>query len=115
MAATPDVSKLSYSELQKLVAEAQERLAAKRVEEIKILADAYAKKAAAAGFTPQEAIDALKPYLPTKAARGGKSGAVVKYRDPANPENTWSGKGRPARWLQAYLDAGKKKESFLVR
>ena len=33
----------------------------------------------------------------------------VKYRDPKNPKNTWSGRGRPARWLQEQISKGKKK------
>lgn len=103
-----DVKKLSYAELQKMIEDVQQQIAVKRVEEIKVLADAYAKKTLAAGFTIREAIDALKPYLPKKDA------GVVKYRDPANMDNTWSGKGRVPRWLQAYLDAGQQKEAFLV-
>jgi DNA-binding protein H-NS len=48
--------------------------------------------------------------------RGPKVGkAGIKYRDPRNPENVWSGRGRPAKWLAAYLEKGKKKEDFLVQ
>jgi DNA-binding protein H-NS len=39
----------------------------------------------------------------------------VKYRDPKNPENTWTGRGRPPRWLAAAMKGGKaKKEDFLI-
>ena len=45
----------------------------------------------------------------------GRNGAVtVKYRDPKNPENTWSGRGRPARWLQEQIKKGRKQEDFRV-
>lgn len=42
--------------------------------------------------------------------RGGKSKGVVvaKYRDPATGA-TWSGRGRPPKWLD-----GKKKEDFAI-
>ena len=30
----------------------------------------------------------------------------AKYRDPQNPSNTWSGKGRKPAWLKEYLDQG---------
>ena len=54
------------------------------------------------------------------AGRGGasaaKSGtrrpAAVKYRDKAG--NTWTGRGRTPRWLQAHIDGGKKAEDFAV-
>jgi len=45
---------------------------------------------------------------------GGGSTVAVKYRDPKNPDNTWSGRGRPAKWLSEYMDRGRKKEDFLV-
>ena len=116
--ATPDVSKMSFAELQKLVQEAQARLSEKRDEEIKVLADGYAKKCEMAGFSIQEAIAALEPYLPTKQKRAPRKVSEpvqrVRYRDPANSDNTWSGRGRPARWLQEYLNKGAKKEEFLV-
>jgi DNA-binding protein H-NS len=45
----------------------------------------------------------------------GKGAVAVKYRDPQNPENTWTGRGRMPRWLAAATKGGKvKKEDFLV-
>lgn len=110
MTTAQDIQKLSYNDLRALAAAATELAEMKRVEEIKILADAYAKKAAAAGFSPQEAIDALKPYLPKK----GKGGSAVKYRDPANPENTFGGKGKRPTWLREYIEAGRSLDEFAV-
>ena len=47
--------------------------------------------------------------------RGSKGKVAVKYRDPKNPENTWTGRGRMPRWLAAATKGGKaKKEDFLV-
>jgi len=44
--------------------------------------------------------------------RGGK--VAVKYRDPANPSNQWTGRGQAPRWLQAYFQAGRTREEFAV-
>ena len=38
--------------------------------------------------------------------------AAIKYRDKAG--NTWTGRGRTPRWLQAHIDSGKRVEDFLV-
>ena len=38
----------------------------------------------------------------------------VKYRDPENDANTWSGMGKPKKWLQNYLDQGRALEDFAV-
>ena len=43
-----------------------------------------------------------------------KRESKVKYRNSDNPEEVWSGRGRPAKWLQDKLDAGGTKEQFLV-
>lgn len=111
-----DISKLSYAELRQLSKKLDEEIAAKRGEELKVLADGYAKKIAAAGFSVKEAIQALQPYL-QNAGRGPKksSGAApVVYRDPANPSNTWSGRGRAAKWLAAYVAQGRSRKEFEV-
>jgi DNA-binding protein H-NS len=47
--------------------------------------------------------------------RKGKGSVAVKYRDPQNPENTWTGRGRMPRWMMAATKGGKaKKEDFLA-
>ena len=52
----------------------------------------------------------------TKAAKKGKKTGVVapKYRDPADANNQWTGRGKPPRWMAAYLAKGRKKEDFLI-
>jgi DNA-binding protein H-NS len=47
--------------------------------------------------------------------RGRKGSVAVKYRDPQNSENTWTGRGRMPRWMVAATKGGKvKKEDFLA-
>jgi DNA-binding protein H-NS len=49
------------------------------------------------------------------SARGGLRGAVApKYRNPANPAETWAGRGLKPRWLTAAIKAGKKQDDFLI-
>ena len=110
-----DVSKLSYAELVELSKTLDREIRGKREEELKVLADGYVKKIQAGGFTVTEAIEALAPYV-TKASpkRGSGVAAPILYRDPANPENVWSGRGRPARWLAAYEEQGRTRDEFKV-
>jgi len=47
--------------------------------------------------------------------RKGKGSVAAKYRDPKNPENTWTGRGRPPLWLVAATKGSKtKREDFLI-
>jgi DNA-binding protein H-NS len=40
---------------------------------------------------------------------------ATKYRDPGNPQNVWTGRGRMPRWMVAAMKGGKaKKEDFLI-
>jgi len=55
------------------------------------------------------------------AKRGGVEGqrrpypkVLPKYRNPKNPKETWSGRGKQPRWLSAQLGAGKKLNQFLI-
>ena len=56
------------------------------------------------------------------AGRGGNGrthplkGRTVtpKYRDPANPSQTWAGRGLAPRWLAAYETQGRKRAEFLI-
>jgi DNA-binding protein H-NS len=48
-------------------------------------------------------------------ARGLRGGTVApKYRNPANPSETWAGRGLRPRWLAAALKSGKKLEDFAI-
>lgn len=112
-----DVSTLSYPELLALSKELDRQIAAKRGEELKVLADGFAKKIQAVGFTVREAIDELEAY-DTPVARTKKRSASAPaplYRDPANPENTWSGRGLPAKWLKVYEGQGRAREEFRIK
>ena len=40
---------------------------------------------------------------------------LPKYRNPKNPAETWSGRGKQPRWLTAQLRSGKKAKDILIR
>ncbi|WP_245725633.1 H-NS family nucleoid-associated regulatory protein [Pandoraea oxalativorans] len=48
--------------------------------------------------------------FPSKTAPSGEA----RYRDPANPLNTWSGWGQRPAWLVTYLDEGRQLEEFRI-
>ncbi|QNK65815.1 H-NS family nucleoid-associated regulatory protein [Variovorax sp. PAMC26660] len=122
-----DARKMSFAEIQKRImdmdaerAELEAALQAKRGEEIKVLADAYAKKLQAGGFSISEGIKALAPYDTAAAKRSGVAPRPPRevetgttYRNPETGE-TWTagGKGRVVGWLQAQINAGKSAASF---
>jgi DNA-binding protein H-NS len=40
---------------------------------------------------------------------------LPKYRNPKEPSETWSGRGRQPRWVQLQLSSGKQLEDLLIR
>ena len=70
----------------------------------------YGSAGAAPAKTP-----AAKPVR-AKASKGRSLGKVApKYRNPANAQETWTGRGRQPRWLAGEIAAGKKLEDFLIQ
>lgn len=66
-----------------------------------------------AGITASQIADAMKAGKPARAKRGaskkatGSRGNVApKYRNPGNPEQTWTGRGRAPLWVQDMKTAG---------
>jgi DNA-binding protein H-NS len=100
-----DLNKMSKSELQKLKRDVDAALAS-----IATRQKADAKKAAE---------DAAKKYgfslgdLVGKT-RGKKSAAPAKYRNPASPDQTWSGRGRQPAWFKDGIAKGKKASDFAI-
>jgi DNA-binding protein H-NS len=101
---------LSYAELRALLEKTEAALAEKRTEELKVLADGYAKKLQMGGFAIAEGIEALKPYLPAKTAKP----SAAKYANPANPAQTWGGMGKPPQWFKEQLASGRTREELQV-
>jgi len=60
---TSPLDGLALQDLQRLLAQTDAAIAERRVEELKVLADGFARKLAVNGFSVKEGIDALKPYI----------------------------------------------------
>lgn len=73
---------------------------------------ALAKEAGLTAADITKALSAGKPAKAGKASKVAKKGALAgkkvapKYRNPANPEQTWTGRGVSPTWVQALKAAG---------
>lgn len=50
----------------------------------------------------------------SRRRRNGEGEGNVRFRNPANPEQTWSGRGKRPNWLQQALDRGANLLDFAV-
>lgn len=93
---------LSPAELQALIksAEAQMQSARKNhIQEVRTKVDALLR---GAGLT----LDEVYPRRGGQGGKGPKAAVAPKYRNPENPAQTWSGRGKRPLW---FSDALKKK------
>lgn len=100
-----DLKSLNHNQLGELIARAQQRqkdLAAEKVVKIREKVHAMMKTE---GFAFDEVF-------------GGKAKVRAKvkpkYRNPADKNATWSGRGKRPRWFVAALSAGKKEKDLLI-
>jgi DNA-binding protein H-NS len=101
------LEKMSLEELQ---AHQREVEAALKGYEKKRKADALAAVRATAkehGFTLEELTGGKAP------SKSGSKG-VAKYANPADPTQTWTGRGRQPNWVKEALAAGKSLESMAI-
>jgi DNA-binding protein H-NS len=103
-----NIATLSEHELSELIAKASKELEAKRQGK-KRETIAQIKELAASIGVHVEISEGEK-----KAASRKGSSVPIKYRDPENPKNAWTGRGMKPRWLNALLSKGRSLEEFQV-
>lgn len=98
---------MSRKELQKLRVDIDRALEDLAENEKRAALAAAEKAAKAHGYSLSDLADIKPAAQKAKKAADGKRGKVApKYRDPANEAQTWTGRGRKPKWVEAHLAAG---------
>ena len=103
-----DVKSLNEKQLEELsrkIAARKNDLGKERLAKIRAKVDALLK---AEGVTFGE-------LYGTRGRRGKRGKVAPKYRNPADPSVTWSGRGKHPRWFTAALKYGKSEKSLLIK
>ena len=110
--ARKDPARLSFDQLLDMKKHIDAEIAKRHGTEIETLKMKLTAVAATLGISLAE-LFGIKGEQPVE--RRSKRHAKIKYRDPEQPENTWTGKGRPPKWMQMKLDGGATKDQFQVQ
>ena len=103
-----NLDKLTHKDLIELQKDVAVAINQRRAEELSELKKKMAEMAGASGFD-------LNELLSGKKVVGGKRGPVaVKYRNPKDPSQTWTGRGRKPTWMVEALKKGAKMETFAI-
>lgn len=121
---TIDINALSAKELESLISQARKRKTT--LSKRKPLAQVRKKVALLIrneGYTVEELFGAGAPIsVPrsasksvAKKARKSLGKVAPKYRNPANADETWTGRGKQPRWLAAFTGEGRSLDEFLIQ
>jgi DNA-binding protein H-NS len=108
-----NLAELSIDELSELYDQVQRVLAQKIEQEKRKLEEQLARLGSPHGSASgrfalerrRQSRKTRRPYPPVRP----------KFRNPANPSETWAGRGKQPRWLVSQLKAGKKLDDFLIK
>ncbi|MFD0978173.1 H-NS histone family protein [Tropicimonas aquimaris] len=108
-----DLSNLSRAELEQLAKDVQTAIADLAKRERKLALEALEKTASEHGFKLEELTGAAGKMLAAVGAKG-KSKNPPKYRNPEEPSQTWTGRGRKPAWIKDAEDAGVDLSTFEI-
>ncbi len=99
-----DFTRLSFKELLDLKAEVERQIEIKRKETRTRLLAEMKERAEAEGLSFDEVVGGK--------VNGQERRSAAKYRNPENPSQTWTGRGRRPAWVEAALKAGRALDSL---
>jgi DNA-binding protein H-NS len=92
-----DLSKLSLDELQALARDIETEVVSRREADRERVLDQMRELAGSLGMTLEEVVRGQKVKVLS---------VPVKYRNPTNPIQTWSGRGKRPAWVNEALASG---------
>lgn len=105
-----DIDGLSVEELKKLRARTDALIESKKDQELENAYNNILEIAKNVGLS----LEALVEFGASQQKKAPRKAVEPRYRNPNNPEQTWTGRGKQPRWLVAELDKGAKLESFII-
>ncbi len=118
-----DLVDVSRGDLLKLRANVEEALRANEAREKQAAKDKIKELVESSGFNlvdlfgdmlPRTTGETGKRSYNRKSKDGEREPVAPKYRHPENPSETWSGRGRKPKWVEAHLEAGGNMEDLLI-
>lgn len=112
-----NMKRLNAAQLDALIQQADQRKRELRDGGVAKVREKVIAMVKAEGFSIDELFGSVKNKGKAKAKAKTKVKAKVapKYSNPADKEQTWSGRGRQPLWFAAAIKAGKTERSLLIK
>jgi DNA-binding protein H-NS len=106
-----DLSNLSLGDLRNLQEQIKQEMKKREVQEVQKAREQILAIAQSVGMPLKDLISAT--------GRGGKVGAntgtvAVRYRNPDNASQQWTGRGRQPKWVKEWVEGGKSLDQLRV-
>jgi DNA-binding protein H-NS len=110
-----NLNSMTKKQLEKLRTDVDKALERLKSNDLNAARQAAEKAASAFGFSLSDLAGApAKPARGRKPAAAAGSKVAPKYRNPENADETWTGRGRPPRWVLDAEAAGKSRAELLI-
>ena len=111
-----DLNAMTLSELKKLQTRVEKAISTLEKRRKKQARAAMEKVAKDFGLTMNEVLGNAqeRPGSRRKAGRKPKAKSAPKFRNPENPDQTWSGRGRRPEWYKSAMAAGKTDKDLAI-
>ncbi len=119
-----DLGTLSLTELRRLQGKVETEIRRRSDTARRTLLKRMQKMAAEEGLSLEDVMEGSAPAAQTKeaapkrarraTAKKPKTPPVIKYRNPSNPEQGWSGRGRKPQWAVEWIAQGKSLDELAV-
>jgi len=105
-----DLSLYSIEELKTLVYKARREITLKERHRLQEVRDRIEQLASGLNMSLEEVMG----RKPQSKIIGRTKAGEIRFRNPANPAQTWTGRGKRPRWLRQALEQGASLDDFTV-
>ncbi|MCX9158038.1 H-NS histone family protein [Niveibacterium sp. 24ML] len=108
------LSDLSMQDLKRLALRLQREITLRQSGTVKTVRRQVEAALRAAGLDWEDVMGLSGLGAPSKPRRQPSGPVAIKYRNPNNVHQTWTGRGRQPAWVQAHLASGRSLDALLI-
>ena len=110
-----NLTEMTLSDLQEHLEAVKQAIQARKEADKAIAKKAVADKARELGFSLEELFGSKRTRAAKEAPTDGRASVEPKYAHPENASVTWTGRGKPPKWVSEYEASGKNREDLLIQ
>jgi DNA-binding protein H-NS len=109
-----NLAEMSIADLQAHLEAVKQAIQTRKEADKAVAKRAVADKAKELGFSLEELFGTRKPRAAKEQSADGRASVEPKYAHPENASVTWTGRGKPPKWVSEYEANGKSRDDLLI-